>query len=216
MFTMNKRVVALLALCSAVSIAAAQDEGGNGKASREREALRRAQNALRAATSQQDALQADKAKLTQEKGQLEAQLKAEQGRQQSAAGRLKQAEQRGDSLQAEVEAARKAALAQDAAAQQREQELQQLLQAARRESAERLQAARALTTLLERSTLELAGAEEKNRKLYAIGRELVERYRGGSATDLAGIGDPVLGLAGVRLEDQAEALRGQLAQQRVR
>jgi len=197
-----KRLPLVLIVSCCVSLAHAQDEG---KASREREALRRAQNALRAATDQQSQLQADKAALTQDKDKLAEQLKAEQGRGQAASAKLRGAEQRAEALQAELDAANKARQQHEAAAQQREQEL--TLQ---------LQTARTLTTLLERSTTELAGAEDKNRQLYAIGQQLVQRYLGRKPDEIPGIADPVLGLTAIKLENYAEEMRAQLAAQRVR
>ena len=208
-----KRLPLVLIVSCCVSLAHAQDEG---KASREREALRRAQNALRAATDQQSQLQADKAALTQDKDKLAEQLKAEQGRGQAASAKLRGAEQRAEALQAELDAANKARQQHEAAAQQREQELTLQLQAARREGAEHLQTARTLTTLLERSTTELAGAEDKNRQLYAIGQQLVQRYLGRKPDEIPGIADPVLGLTAIKLENYAEEMRAQLAAQRVR
>jgi len=211
--SMARGLLSALWLCVVALNAGAEEEG---RVSREREALRRAQSALRAATEQQGQLQADKARLTQDNSRLEALLKAEVARGQAAIGRLKQAEQRSEGLQTELGSTTHAQKEQEAAAQQRERDLQQQLQAARREAAEHLQSARALSALLERSTQALNAAEEKNHKLYAIGQELVRRYQGRTAMEVATIGDPVLGLTAVRLEDQAEGLRTQLEQQRVR
>ena len=198
----------LLVLCLP---AAAQD----AKVSKEREALRRAQTALRAATEQQDGLQAEKAKLAADKDRLEKELLAARSQSQGEAARLKQVDLRSEAFQGELQAAVKARQVLEAGSQQREQELQQQVQAARRESAERLQSARALTALLEQSTQALAGAEAKNRQLYAIGQDLVKRYLSRGRFEDATIGDPLLGLTDVKLENQAEELRSKLAAQKL-
>lgn len=203
-----------LLLCCAVLLcqpAMAQD----AKVSKEREALRRAQTALRAATEKQDALQAEQASLAQEKAKLEKELGALRGQGQAGAARIKAAEQQAEALQGELGAAVKARQDAEAAGLQREKALQEQVLALRRESAERLQSARALSALLERSVQALGDAEAKNRQLYAIGQELVKRTLSRTPFEVATIGDPVLGLTDVKLENQAEELRGRLAQQRV-
>ena len=208
-----KLTVAGLACCATMLMPAyAQD----AKVTKEREALRRAQTALRAAADQQQALQADKAQLTQEKQKLEKALAGALGQGQNTDAKLRAALQRTQTLEGELQASRQAAQAQEAASQQQEQVVQQQLLVLRRESAEHLQAARALSTLLERSTEALADAEAKNHKLYAVGQELVQRYLSRSTFERADIGDPLLGLTDVKLEDQAEAMRSKLAEQRIR
>lgn len=206
-----KRTLVMLALVCG-SLAQAQD----AKPSREREALRRAQAALRAAQSQQSQLQADKA---------EAEAAAIAAREDGAKRRA-EADRLGALLRA-----REAELAQlktqlqttQAAREQSEQraaasqeDLLRQLQAARLEAGERQQANQALSRLLERSNIALGDAEAKNRQLHAWGLELVERYRGRSRVDEALLQDPILGLTAIRFEDQAEKLRAELAALRVR
>ena len=206
-------VIVTLTLIALSSLPAHADDA---KVSKEREALRRAQSALRTATEQQQSLQADKAQLQQEKDKLEKSLSAARGQEQGNTARLKAATQRVEALEAELQASKQAQQTLLASSQTHEQELQQQLLATRRESAEHLQSARALTALLEHSTQALADAEAKNHKLYAVGQELIQRYLGRSTVDVATLGDPFLGLSAVKLEDQAEQMRSQLEAQRIR
>ena len=207
------RIAALL--FSATLLAAPLHAQDDAKASKEREALRRAQSALRSMTDERDALQAEKARLTQDLARSSQELAALRGRSQGEAGRAKLAEEHAQTLQAQLDAATKARDELAAASQQREHDLQEQLGAARRESAERLQSVRTVSALLEQSTKALAAAEDKNRKLLAVGEDLIKRYKSRSRFDSATIGDPLLGLTDVKLENEAEQIRGQMAQLRV-
>lgn len=201
-----------LALLLVTSLAVhAQD----AKVSKEREALRRAQTALRAAQEQQSTLQADKAKAEADAASAQKDIAAAKAQIAGSAARLKAREAELDALRAQLQAAKDAQQLADAKATEHEQALQQQLLAARQEAAARQQANQALTQLLERSTAALADAEAKNRKLYALGQDLVQRYIGRSPVDTALQQDPVLGLTAVRFEDQAEQLRAELAAARV-
>lgn len=209
-----KRAI-LLACCAglcAVLPAQAQD----AKVSKEREALRRTQSALKAAQEQQSGLVADKAKLEQEK--LLAEQDAGKARAQVSGQvvRLKALEQQTQKLQADLQAAEAAKSALEAAAGTREKELQQQLLAARRESAERQQAVQVTARLLERSTLALQEAEAKNRKLHSVGEEAIKRYLSRTPSEITGIGDPLFGFNDIRLENVAEELRMQMEAQRVK
>ena len=208
---MKTRITLLLLAASLTVGAQAQD----AKVSKEREALRRAQTALRTAQEQQATLQADTA--TAEAAATAAQKEATSAKAQiaGAAAKLKAREAELDALRAELQAAKQAQQQTEAQAGERDQALQQQLIAARQEAASRQQANQVLVQLLERSTTALADAEAKNRKLYEIGQELVQRWTGRSKLDTALQQDPVLGLTAVRFEDQAEKLRAELAAQRV-
>ena len=187
----------------------------DAKVSKEREALRRAQTALRAAQEQQSALQADKAKAEADAASAQKDIAAAKAQIAGSAARLKAREAELDTLRAQLQAAKDAQQGADAKAAEREQALQQQIVTSRQEAAARQQANQALTQLLERSTTALADAEAKNRKLYALGQDLVQRYIGRSPVDTALQQDPVLGLTAVRFEDQAEQLRAELAAARV-
>jgi len=202
-------------LCTVLALGAQAEDA---KPSREREALRRAQTALRAAQEQQTSLQADKAKAETAASAAQKEAAAARAQIGSAAGKLKAREHELEALQAQLDAARQATAAlqaAQAAAQEREQSLQQQLLAARQDGAGRLQTSQALAQLLEHSTLALADAEAKNRQIYAISQELMKRWQSRSFSQTTLLNDPVLGLAAIRLEDQAEALRAQLEASRV-
>jgi ribosomal protein L32 len=202
----------LLACCAGLcAVAQAQD----AKVSKEREALRRSQTALKAAQEQQSSLTAEKAKL--EKDKLQAEQDAGKAKLVAAgqAAKLKLLEQQTQKLQADLQAAEAAKSALETGGQAREKELQQQLLAARRESAERQQAVQVTAGLLERSTLALQDAEAKNRKLHAIGEEAIKRYLSRSPSEITGIGDPLFGFNDIRLENVAEELRGKMEAQRL-
>ncbi|MEJ6005708.1 hypothetical protein WG899_09130 [Paucibacter sp. AS339] len=203
---------AALMVCASVAMPAhAQD----AKVSKEREALRRSQSALKAAQEQQSSLQAEKSKLEQEKTQAEQEASKARSQAQGQAAKLKALEAQAQKLQADLQAAEAARQALEAASKSREQELQQQLLAARRESNERQQAVQVTTRMLERSTQSLADAEDKNRKLYAIGQEAIKRYLSRTPSEITGIGDPLFGFTDIRLENVAEELRSQMQAQRV-
>ncbi|MBI3347323.1 MAG: hypothetical protein HY020_08950 [Burkholderiales bacterium] len=205
-----KRFALALLLVASLTVHA-QD----AKVSKEREALRRAQTALRAAQEQQSALQADKAKAEADAASAQKDIAAAKAQIAGSAARLKAREAELDTLRAQLQAAKDAQQGADAKAAEREQALQQQIVTSRQEAAARQQANQALTQLLERSTTALADAEAKNRKLYALGQDLVKRYIGRSPVETALQQDPVLGLTAVRFEDQAEQLRAELAAARV-
>jgi chromosome segregation ATPase len=213
MTTYLKKVF-LLACCAglcAVVPAYAQD----AKVSKEREALRRTQTALKAAQEQQSSLTAEKTKLEKEKLLAEQDAGKAKALASGQAAKLKALEQQTQKLQADLQAAEAAKAVLEASASTREKELQQQLLAARRESAERQQAVQVTARLLERSTLALQDAEAKNRKLFGVGEEAIKRYLSRTPSEITGIGDPLFGFNDIRLENVAEELRGKMEAQRV-
>ena len=73
----------------------------------------------------------------------------------------------------------------------------------------------AVGALLARSVKSLAAAEEANRQLHALGLKAVEAYTERTPEANRAKGEPFLGLATVRLENEAEALRRAMDAQRV-
>ncbi|MCV2365142.1 hypothetical protein LNV23_16965 [Paucibacter sp. DJ1R-11] len=191
--------------------ASAQD----GKASKEREALRRAQGALREAQTQIGSLQAEKAALEAERARLAAVADGAKAQARGGEAKLKRSQQQQqEQAQAEMAALRREMQQNLDASAAREQALQQRVLTQGQELLERTQTTLSLRTLLERSTEALAEAEAKNRKLFAIGQDLVQLYLNRTPADLDALNDPLLGLGAVRMESHAESLRSQLAQQR--
>lgn len=207
--------LALCLLCVALPVAA-QSTGGSGN-SREREALRRVQQALQQAQGQRDAAQAELA------AAKAAQQAAEGGRQREAAAlagvraELRRLQDEQARLQAELAQARNQATAQQAKAsdelsglQQQLQQRQRELQAAWAERDERTRANQALVLRLQALSSAQAGLLRQQQALYELGSEAAERLKGRSALREALIGDPLLGVAAVRARDEAERLQQRL------
>lgn len=204
--------LALLLLAALLATGAHAQEG---KTSKEREALRRAQAALRTAQEQQASLSADKAKAEAEAAASRQEAASAKAQIAGTAARLKAREAEVETLRAQLQAAQGAQRETETRASEREQALQRQLLTARQDGSALLQANQALAQLLERSTQALADAEGKNRELYSLGQQLVQRLTQRSPLEQALQQDPVLGLSAVRLEDKAEALRAELAAKRL-
>lgn len=211
--------LALALACAFALPASAQAPAGNNTVSREREALRRAQAALQQATQERDALQGEASRLKQASSAAEERLKAQTASLATAQRELKQARDESQRLQGELQTARR---------QQSDTrtEAQTLLDAAEQrwrsertalsaQADERLQANRVLVERLQATTTALAAAEENNRRLHALGMEVIDRYRGVTPADRLLRREPVLGLAEVAAEDAAEGLRLRLDALRV-
>jgi chromosome segregation ATPase len=195
------------------------------RATRERELLRRSQAALREVQAQHEALAAEKTRLLQQHERLKGER--DSVAQQARAGQDQARRARGDlqRLQVELDAERaktpplQAELerhkAEAARAAAELQALQLQLADARRESAGRGQANAAVTALLTRATAALAEAEARNRLMHAAGLAALQRYRSKNADDLRAQNEPFLGLAAVRIENEAEALQAELDKHRL-
>lgn len=213
------RLLPLLLCLAAALPATAQD---SKTVSREREALRRAQAALQQAQQQRDALQTANSALQQaQQDQAGLQVRS-QARLASVQAELRQLRARLSGAQAEAAQQRQAhadALAQalaeaDARLATAAQDQQRQLEALHSERDERSAANRALVARLEAATQALTEARERNRLLYAVAREAVDRYRGKTVVELALQDDPLLGLTAVRIESVAEDLMVRLDAQR--
>jgi predicted nuclease with TOPRIM domain len=212
-----KTTLLSLALCVCFS-AAAQDDG---RAAREREALRRSQAALKQAQEQQAVLAREKTELTAQQQKLSDEAKQAQsqlGGARSEAGRLRAEVNRLSAeltaLKTQMEADKKLMLSNNEAAQnaaqQAAQKSAQQLSEAERLNVQQTRTVASMTALLERSTTALAAAEKANREMHALGLQLIDQVRGKSASGLSGLSNPVLGLGQVKLENTAEQLRDQL------
>jgi chromosome segregation ATPase len=201
-----KRLAVTLVCAATLCGAQAQDS----KVSKEREALRRAQTALRAAQEQQATLQADMAKTNA--GADAARREAAQANVRIAAlaQHLKAREAELSAVREQLRVMKTIQLDAEAKAAEHEQLLQQQLASARQDGAARLQANQALTALLERSTQALKEAEIRNAKLRTFSEALLRRYTSRSVVETSLLGDPFLGLTAVQLEDTAEQLRKEL------
>ena len=182
----------------------------DARVSREREALRRSQAALKQAQEQQAALTREKSELVDEKAKREEALRRADLQLGGARSEAARQQARAVELAAQVESLRaEAALAKESAGHSAD-EAAGRLSAAERLVAERTQTATSLAVLLERSTKALAAAEEANRRMYDFGRDMIEQYRRATPPDMFAASDSVLGFAAVRRENRAEELRSQL------
>jgi len=188
---------ATLSLCSA-----AQDSS-----SREKEALRRTQAALREAQEQQATLAREKDDLAGQRDKLDEAAKRTQS--QLATARADAARLNAGLAHAadELAAAKSRDEAQRKELEDRLADQGQRLAQAQRVAEERARANAALVALLEHATQSLAAAEKANSQMHALGLQMIERLRGHEGG--AGV-DPVLGFGQVRLENEAEALRDKL------
>lgn len=204
----------VVAVLSGLLIFSPGAQARDSKTSKEREALRRAQSALRAAQEQQSSLQAEKAKAEAAAGEASKESAALRGQIGAHAAKLRAREQALNAAQEELNQLRQGlaqARGEHGAEQERAQALQTQLMEARRLASEREQANLGLVALLEGRSRALSEAELKNRQLQDLGHELVRRFLGRSRIDSALLGDPVLGLQAVRAEDEAEKFRAELA-----
>jgi DNA repair exonuclease SbcCD ATPase subunit len=186
---------------------AAQDDA---HPSREREALRRTQAALRQAQEGQAALAKEKDDLARQRDKLDevaARTQTLLAASRSDSGRLNaslvHAQEELAAAQARDDAARKDLETRLAGQAQRLAEMQRIAD-------ERARSNAVLVALLERATQSLTAAEKANLRMHALGLEMIERLRGREADGGVGAGDPVLGFGQVRLENEAEALRDKL------
>jgi chromosome segregation ATPase len=178
--------------------------------SREREALRRAQAALLEAQQQRDAALADKSKLQRSADDAALQSKAVAGRQAALQREIARQREELRGLQAELQSARDAAAQAEVASRTQAEEAtarsRQQLAAAQAEAAERTAAKRTLVARLEATTAALARSEQLRRDLHGLGLQAVQRYREKGVLTGALQNEPVLGLAGVRVENVASEL----------
>lgn len=212
-----KTTLLSMALCVCFS-ASAQDDG---RAAREREALRRSQAALKQAQEQQAVLAKEKTDLTAQQQKLSDEAKQAQsqlGGARSEAGRLRAEVNRLSAeltaLKTQMEADKKLMLsaseaAKDAAQAAAQKSAQQLSES-ERSSVQQTRTVASMTALLERSTTALAAAEKANRDMHALSLQLIDQVRGKGALGALTLSDPVLGLGQVKLENSAEQLRDQL------
>lgn len=205
------RGLALLLVVMALNVGAQDDAG---RASREREALRRAQAALKQSQDQQASLVREKADLSAQADKLGETAKRAESQlsgSRSEAVRLRAELAR---AQSELELSRARAegekAADNASAQARIDDLAQRLGQASRLAADRAQTVASLAGLLERATQSLLKAEKANRQMHAVGMNLIEQLRTRRSADSILEAEPVLGFGQVRLENNAEELRDKL------
>lgn len=187
----------------------------DAKGGREKEALRRAQMALRQAQAKLQAVQDEKAQLQTQHSALEAkaaeadkELANTQAQVRSLRNELARSQAEGKRLGTELASLKASSQAEQTALQGRVDDLGRRL-------SESQQTLVNVTQLLSHSTQALSTAEEKNRQLYAIGRNVIERYHNKGLGEVLAQQEPVFGLREVTLENEAETLRTQIEAQRL-
>ncbi len=188
------------------------------KASREREALRRAQQQAQKATQELagvqeklTAIEADKAKL---ETRLNDELGGAQARARAEAGRAQKLQQQLQVTTAERDAAKQQATEQKTASDQQVQELSTRLARLERELAVAVEKGRQLEGVRVSQSQQMAACENRNARMYAVGRSLIEECAQRISTDSAARWDVFSGIARVGLENRLEAQRDQLDAQK--
>jgi chromosome segregation ATPase len=206
MRTRNGAVAGLaIVLLGLTGLACAADDSKN---SREREMLRRAQEALRQS-------QSDNSALAQTKAETEQKLK-------SAAAQLDAARNSSKSEQASLRAKLKTAAEAEAdVARQLEEAKRQIatLTTQQQETASRLTTSESQLkqTRLDLDSSRAAGAscEAKNLKLYEYSYELAQRYHKKGVWAALSQKEPVLGIGGVKTENVVQEYQDKFDSQRV-
>ena len=198
--------IALMLSTTAGSASAQPEAADPARTARQREALRRTQEALKQAQEQQATLLAEKTRAETQWDAERAKLvgDVQKTRRQSAAAQSEVSTLRAEAtrLAAERATQQQQASAALGALQARHDELARRLEQSERSLAERTRTVASITALTERATQALGAAEQANRALYAWGRKAIEELRSSSTL-------PV-GFAQIQLENRAEALRDQL------
>ncbi len=216
--TMHERIrwITLLLLCS-VAVGSVQ-ANPDKKASREREALRRAQMQLQQTQGQLATLEAEKAKLGSERDQALKESKATQAKvrklnlslaeeKQQAAQWLKDLETHKQDL-----AATQTRLADtEAKLAEAAKTLAQTRQTLAQTEADKRQ----LEGVKSRQEREIASCESNNLKLYQTGRDLMTRFEQKSCNEILAQKEPLFGLKRVEIENLLEEYRDKLDEQKL-
>jgi chromosome segregation ATPase len=210
-----KLVVLMLFAAVVLPVRAQQD--------REREALRRAQQAVSRLQQENAGLQREKLELQQKLEQTEGALKKAQGE----AGRLRRASKalqvaEKDNTELQGKLAQTEARLKDTAQTSREQiaglrkqlqDAQAMLEATRRDGQ---QAAGKLSFDLGAQTTRAEVCEDKNRKLYSVTADLIERYQENrGAWEKFLISEPFTGLKSVEVENLLDEMRTKAEDNRI-
>lgn len=196
----------LLVLASTFSTSDAWSE--DKRASREREALRRAQQQVQQIRQEKTALEEKLAGFEQEKEELAGQINDIQERAESERQQLQRAL---DAMTGEKQTLQ----AQKAELDQRLADLTTKQTGTERELAQtQAQKKQTESTLLTRDQ-QVAGCEDKNSRLYQYGRDLIEQCRDRSATDAVLRLEPFTGIKRVEIENLLEEYRDKLDAQKL-
>ncbi|RZL02106.1 MAG: hypothetical protein EOP36_08765 [Rubrivivax sp.] len=205
MMNVKSTCLSILA-CSVLVLSSADPAHAEDKTSREREALRRAQQSLRQTQEERDALASEKASLAQAKDQLDGQLKQTSAKVKGAESKATSERARAAQLESTLRSKDEALTA----AQAREAELADRLRKAEAGLADKSRLLENVSGMLARSAQAQQTLEAQNSALYATGLELVDVVRSQSPSAWLKARDGLLGFQGVRVENLAESFRTKL------
>jgi DNA repair exonuclease SbcCD ATPase subunit len=204
------RVGCLLAVAASFSgLALGQDQ-----ATRERQALKRAQQQAQKAAKDLAGVQeklttieAEKAKVTEELGGIKASLQTQSGRAATLQKQLLAMTEERDTLKQQ-------SIEQRTASEQIVQGLNTRLSQLERELSLALEQGKKLEAVRAGQVQQMAACEDRNARLYAVGRSVVDECRDRSARDTSLRLEPFTGIARVEIENRLEAQRDQLDAQK--
>ena len=183
-------------------------------ATRDTEALRRAQRNLQQAQQERDAAQAEKVALQRERDAEAAQQKQAQGRlaslQRESQTQRSQLQSQIASLDQQLQAAQNAQQETKQASASAETAWARERQFLRQDLDGRTQTNQAVVAQLAAARAALDETRQRNQELHALGLELLDLYRQAPDGAQWQRGERLLGLAGVRIEERAETARARL------
>lgn len=197
--------IASLIACSVVSAAAAADDG---KSSREREMLRRAQEALRQSQTESSVLAQGKSEAEQKLKAADAQLDSVRNSAKSEQAALRAKLQAAADSQAGLTSQLESARQQLAALSAKQTETARMLN-------ERESLLKRVQSDLDASRVAGSSCEAKNARLYDYSQELARRYESKGLWTAMRQKEPVTGIGGVGMENLLQEYREKAASQRV-
>lgn len=209
-----RTTLVVMLIGSLSGLALAEDK----KASREREALRRAQQQVQKATQELAGVQEKLTAAEAQKAQLETKLADElggaQARAKAESGRAQKLQQQLQAMTAERDAAKQQSAEQKTAADQRILELTTRLATVEKELASAREKGQQLEAVRGNQTRQIAACEDRNANMYSVGRSLIEECRERIGKDSATRWDVFSGITRVGLENRLEAQRDLLDAQK--
>lgn len=185
---------------------------------REREMLRRMQQQLQQVQAQLSSLEKERVGLSQSLDKAAREAKAAQGRAARLDRELKTERQQREDLTKELERARQDLASERerlARSETRLADTQKILEQTSRALTNSEEGKRHLEGVRTRQEREIALCEDKNKRLYVIGRELMVRFEQKSCNEILAQREPFTGLKRVEVENLLEEYRDKLDEQRL-
>jgi chromosome segregation ATPase len=211
-FTTSVRVGLLCALLMQAGLGHAEDDKRSAQL---REAARRAQQQLQQAQQELSIVKAERDKLAAQEQSTQQALAVEKAQSRGQAVSLRTSLDRAKAEAERLQVDLKNEQAQREALTRGLEEAQTKLQATAQTLEEQRRITQAVTALLERSVKALASAEDANRQLHALGLKAVNAYTQATPEAMRAHDEPFLGLAAVRLDNEGEVLKREMANQRI-